>query len=262
MRLIDSHCHLDFPEFAEDLPEVVARAHAAGVGGMISISTHVSRFPQVVAIAEAYADQNVWCSVGTHPHHADEEDESQVTPDNLIRLAAHPRVVGIGECGLDYYYEHSPRDVQRERFRMQMDVAKTLDLPLIVHTRDAEDDTLALLREAGSALRGVLHCFSSSRALAEAALELGFYISLSGILTFNKSDDLRETARHIPLDRLLVETDAPFLAPVPLRGKRNEPAHTVHTAKRLAELKGVSLEALAEATTANFFSLFTRARLV
>ncbi len=261
MMLIDSHCHLDCPEFEADLPEVVARAREAGIGGMITIGTHLSLFPQVAAIAARYADQNIWCSVGMHPEYVGEEDEALLTPANLIRLAAHPRVVGIGECGLDYYYDNSPRDVQRERFRMQIDVAKTLDLPLIVHTRDAEEDTLLLLKEAGPTLRGVLHCFSSSRALAEAALELGFYISLSGILTFNKSDDLRETARHIPLDRLLVETDAPFLAPVPLRGKRNEPAHTVHTAKRLAELKGVSLEALAEATTANFFSLFTRARL-
>ncbi len=260
MILIDSHCHLDFPDFQKDQAGVISRAHAAGVCGMVTISTHISRFPAVSRIAEIFAHKNVWCTVGTHPHHSAEEEEVDVTAEQISLLAQHPRVVGIGECGLDYYYDNSPRDEQLKSFAMQLDVAKTLDLPVIVHTRNADEDTLRLMQEAGPNVRGLLHCFSGSTALAMAALDMGFYISLSGILTFNKAEDLRETVRQIPLERLLVETDSPFLAPVPLRGKTNEPAYTVHTAKKLAEIKGVSLEELAQATTANFFKVFTRAQ--
>lgn len=259
--LIDSHCHLDFPDFAPEVPEVVARAHAAGVGGMITICTHVSKFAQVEAVANKFAAQNVWCSLGIHPHHAGDEAEQTTAPE-IIKLAqAAPRLVGIGECGLDYYYEHSPREVQAKSFEMQLKAALELDLPVIIHSRDADDDTIRILRAAGPKLRGVMHCFSGTRRLAEAALEIGFYISLSGILTFNKSQDLRDIARDVPLDKLLVETDSPYLAPVPLRGKRNEPAFTVHTAAKLAEVKDISNDELAKVTTANFFRLFNKAKL-
>ena len=258
--LIDSHCHLDFPDFGAEVPEVLSRARAAGVGGAITICTHASKFAQVAAIAEAHAAENVWCSLGIHPHHAEEADE-QVDAAYFYARAKHPRVVAIGECGLDFYYEHSPREAQKKCFAMQMDVAKAEDLPVVIHSRDADDDTIAMLRGAGPKLRGVMHCFSGTRRLAEAALDIGFYISLSGILTFNKAEDLREIARDVPLDRLLVETDSPYLAPVPMRGKRNEPAFTAHTAAKLAEIKGVSPEELARITTENFFRLFTRAKL-
>ncbi len=258
--LIDSHCHLDFEDFGAEVPEVVARAHQAGVGGMITICTHVSKFAQVVAVADKFAAQNVWCSVGIHPHHAAEPAE-QTTAAHILELAKHLRVVGIGECGLDYYYEHSPKAEQQACFEMQLQVALEADLPVIIHSREADDDTIRILRAAGSKLRGVMHCFSGTRRLAEAALEIGFFISLSGILTFNKSQDLRDIARDVPLDRLLVETDSPYLAPVPLRGKRNEPAFTVHTAAKLAEVKGMSADELARLTTANFFTLFNKAKL-
>ncbi len=256
--LIDSHCHLDFPDFKDEVPALLERARAAGVGGMITICTHASKFAQVAAIAETYADRNVWCSLGIHPHHAGEPDE-QVTASDLLKLAHHPRLVAIGECGLDYYYDHSPRDLQQRSFEMQIEVARQLDLPVVIHSREADDDTIRLLRDAGPKLRGVMHCFSGTRRLCEAALEIGFYISLSGILTFNKSQELRDIARDVPLDRLLVETDAPYLAPMPLRGKRNEPAFVAHTAAKLAEVKGVSTAEIARVTTENFSRLFTRA---
>ena len=259
--LIDSHCHLDFPDFQGDVAGVVDRAHAAGVGGMVTICTHTSKFHALAEIAATFAHKNVWCSIGTHPHHAAEESERDMTPGRMIELAkTSARLVGVGECGLDYYYDNSPREDQRKSFAMQVEVAKELDLPVLIHTRDAEDDTLRILKEAGK-VKGLLHCFSGSRRLAEEALSLGFHISFSGILTFNKSQDLRDTARIVPLDRLLVETDAPFLAPVPMRGKTNEPAYTVHTAACLADLKQVSEEELALCTTANFFKLFDKARM-
>lgn len=254
--LVDSHCHLDFDDFAPELDDVVQRARDAGVGTCVSIGTKLDKFPAVRAVAERYAD--VWCSVGVHPHEAKVEplDGAQV----LIDHARHPKVVGIGESGLDYYYGHSPREAQISNFRHHIEAARQCALPLIVHTRDADDDTIAVLTEEMSRapFTGLLHCFTGTRRLAEAALGLGFYISASGIATFKNSGGLRDVLKDVPGDRLLVETDAPFLAPVPHRGKRNEPAFVVHTAAMLAELRGVSREALAHDTTENFFRLFTK----
>ncbi len=256
--LVDSHCHLDFDTFDADREAAIARARAAGVAEMVTICTHLSRFEAVRAIAEAH--DGIWCTVGVHPHEAAEEGVE--SPDRLVRLADHPKVVGIGECGLDFYYDHSPREAQRANFRAHIAAARATGLPLIVHARDADDEMAAMLREGAGqgGLTGVMHCFSSGRALAEAAIEIGFYISLSGIVTFKKSDDLRDIVRDLPLDRLLVETDSPYLAPVPNRGKRNEPAFVALTAACVAELKGVTPEALARVTTENFRRLFTRAR--
>lgn len=256
--LVDSHCHLEFPEFAPEREDVIDRARAAGIGHMLTISTRVHRFAEIAAIAEAHDD--ISCSLGTHPHHVAEEPD--VTTAMLTEMARHHKVVGFGETGLDYYYDNSPREAQQEGFRRHIRAALEADLPLIVHTRDAEEDTMRILREEGSgaALKGVLHCFSSSQWLAEQALDFGFHISFSGIVTFKRADELRDTARQVPLDRMLVETDAPFLAPIPVRGKRNEPSFVVHTARLLAELHGLAADVLAERTTANFFALFRRAR--
>lgn len=255
--LVDSHCHLDYLEReGEDLEELVGRARRAGVGRLVTISTKLSEFEQVRAIAERF--EAVYCSVGVHPHEAGEE--GQGGPERLLELAQHPKVVGIGETGLDYFYEHSPREAQQRSFRAHIAAARESGLPLIVHARDADEDTVAILQEehARGPFPGLIHCFTAGPALAEAALALGFSISLAGVVTFKKAEALRETVRQVPLERLLVETDAPYLAPVPKRGKRNEPAYVVHTAEALAELKGVSAEALAEATTANFFRLFAK----
>ena len=256
--LVDSHCHLDFPEYADQLDTVVARAAAAGVGVCLSIGTELQRFPGVRAVAEKFP--NVWCSVGVHPHEAKKElldDEAA-----LIREAAHPKVVGIGETGLDYYYEHSPRLPQQSNFRSHIAAARQTGLPVIVHTRDADDDTIAILRDemAKGVFTGLIHCFTGTQALADAALEMGLSISVSGIATFKNSGALRDVIKSVPLERLLVETDAPFLAPVPHRGKTNEPAFVVHTANMLAELKGVMPEELAKVTTENFFRLFSKVR--
>ncbi|MBU6443389.1 MAG: TatD family hydrolase [Alphaproteobacteria bacterium] len=255
--LVDSHCHLDFPEFAPELDAVVARAVAADVRVCVSIATTLKNFPRVRAIAEQFG--NVYCSVGIHPHEAEAEPLAGPTP--LIELATHPKVVGIGETGLDFYYAHSPREVQIANFRAHIEAARQTGLPLIVHTRDAEDDTIAILNEemGKGAFTGVIHCFTGTPRLAEAALKLGFFISVSGIATFKKADALRDTLRMVPLERLLVETDAPYLAPLPYRGKRNEPSFVVHTARALADLKGVSADEVARITTDNFFTLFTRA---
>ena len=254
--LVDSHCHLDFPEFASDLAGVVARARAAGVGVCVSISTEMKTFPKIRAIAESFPD--VWCSVGVHPHEAEKELLSG--SDALLAEAVHPKVVGIGETGLDYFYEHAPRAQQMENFRAHIAAGRQAGLPVIVHTREADDDTIAILEDemGKGAFRGLIHCFTGTQRLADAALSLGFYISVSGIATFKKSDALRDVIRTVPLDRLLVETDAPFLAPMPHRGKTNEPAFVVHTARLLAEMKGVSEAELAAVTTANFFRLFTK----
>lgn len=254
--LVDSHCHLDFPDYAGQVDQVVARANAAGVGVCLSIGTELKRFPGVKAVAERFP--NVWCSVGIHPHEAEKElldDEAA-----LIREAAHPKVVGIGETGLDYYYEHSPRVPQQKNFRSHIAAARQTGLPVIVHTRDADDDTIDILRDEMGKGRftGLIHCFTGTQKLADAALELGLYISVSGIATFKNSTALRDVIKTVPLERLLVETDAPFLAPVPYRGKTNEPAFVVHTARMLAELKGVTENELAAATTDNFFSLFSK----
>ena len=254
--LFDSHCHLDFPEFAPELDAVVARAREAGVGVCVSIGTKLANFSNVRAVAERF--DNVWCSVGVHPHEA--EKELLASPDALIAAARHPKVVGIGETGLDYYYEHSPRPQQIQNFRAHIEAGRITGLPVIVHTRDADDDTITVLREemAAKPFIGLIHCFTGTQRLADAALELGFCISVSGIATFKKSDELRAVLKSVPLDRLLVETDAPYLAPMPHRGKRNEPAFVAHTAAMLAALKGVSAEELADATTQNFFRLFTK----
>lgn len=258
--LVDSHCHLDYAGLAEDLADVVARARAAGVRHMVNIGTTRRDFEQVCKTAENF--EEIFCSVGVHPHHAHEDGEN-LTADDLVKLAAHPKVVGIGETGLDYYYNHSPCVQQQESFREHIRAGIATGLPLIVHSREAEDDTARILMEEGegqgSKPRGVLHCFSSRRILAEKALALGFYISLSGILTFKKSQELREIARDVPMDRLLVETDSPYLAPEPYRGKTCEPAYVVHTARVLAEIKGVSPEEIARQTTENFFRLFGKA---
>ena len=255
--LIDSHCHLDFPELAGDEEGVLARARTAGVGGMLTIGTRLDQFERVRAIAERHG--NIWCSVGVHPHEA--KEEGQRTPDRLIEATHHPKVVGIGETGLDFYYEHSPRDEQAESFRAHIAASRHTGLPLIVHTRDADRETIDILEEeAGKgAFPGLIHCFTSGPEVARCALALGFYISISGIVTFKAAEDLRGIVRDIPLDRLLVETDSPYLAPVPKRGKTNEPAYVAHTAAKVAELKGVSVAELEAATTTNFFRLFAKA---
>lgn len=255
--LIDSHCHLDFPELTSDESGVLARARTAGVAGMLTIGTRLDQFDRVRAIAERH--DNVWCSVGVHPHEA--KEEGQRTPDRLIAATRHPKVVGIGETGLDFYYEHSPREEQAESFRAHIAASRETGLPLIVHTRNADAETGDMLEEEHrkGAFSGLIHCFSSGRAVAERALALGLYISISGIVTFKAAEDLRAIVRDVPLDRLLVETDAPYLAPVPKRGKTNEPAFVAHTAAKVAELKGVDLAELEVATTDNFFRLFTKA---
>ena len=255
--LVDSHCHLDYLERDGGLDEVVARARDAGVGTLVTICTRLSEFERVRAIAGRF--ENVYCSVGVHPHDAGEEGQGD--PARLIQLADDDKVIGIGETGLDYYYDNSPRDAQRASFRTHIRAARETGLPLIVHSRDADADTIAILEaEAGEGVYpGVIHCFTAGRALAEAALELGLYISLSGVVTFKKAEELRAVAKDLPLDRLLVETDAPYLAPVPKRGKTNEPAYVVHTAAYLAELLGLSADELARATSENFFRLFAKA---
>lgn len=255
--LVDSHCHLDFPDFAEELDEVVARARRAGLVRMVTIGTRVRRFEEILAIARRYDD--VSCTVGTHPHNAGEETD--VTADQLVAIAeAHPEVVGIGECGLDYYYDNSPRAAQAAGFRAHVEAARRTGLPVIVHTRDADEDTWKILEEcyADGPFTGVLHCFSSGRELAMRAVQLGMYVSLSGIVTFRKSEDLRAIVADLPADRLLVETDAPYLAPPPHRGRRNEPAYVAHTHAVVAEVTGLSVEDSARQTTRNFFRLFSR----
>ena len=255
--LVDSHCHLDFDVFDEDRQETIQRARDAGVATMVTICTHVTRFNRIRAIAAA--DENIWCTVGIHPHQA--EEEPVVSVEDLVSRAAHPEVVGIGETGLDYYYDNSPRDLQQTSFRTHVAAARETGLPLIVHTRDADDDMADILEDemGKGAFPGVLHCFSSGRRLAERALDIGFYISLSGIVTFKNAQDLRDIAQDVPVDRILVETDSPFLAPIPNRGKRNEPSFVVDTAAKVAELKGLDYEALSMASTENFFRLFNKA---
>jgi TatD DNase family protein len=254
--LVDSHCHLEFPDFADELDQVVARARLAGVGTIVTISTRVRRFEQVRAIAERFED--VYCSVGTHPHNAHEELD--VTAEELARLSEHPKVVAIGEAGLDYFYDNSPREAQAAGLRTHIAAARATGLPLVIHARDADADLGAILREESEkgAFPAVLHCFSSGRGLAEHGLALGHYVSFSGILTFRNAAARREIARDVPPDRILVETDAPYLAPVPHRGKRNEPGFVTHTAAVLAEARGVAPEAIARQTTDNFFRLFAK----
>ncbi|MER9120333.1 TatD family hydrolase [Mesorhizobium sp. M0954] len=254
--LVDSHCHLDFPDFAEERAAIVARALAAGIGRMVTISTTVKRFNQVLEIAETFDE--VYCSVGTHPHNAAEELD--VSVDDLVRLSAHRKVVAIGEAGLDYFYDHAPRDAQAQGFRTHIAAARVTGLPLVIHSRDADDDMANILEEetGKGAFPFILHCFSSGRRLAEIGVALGGYVSFSGILTFKNSAELRAVAADVPRDRLLVETDAPYLAPIPFRGKRNEPAYVAHTAKVLAETIGVSDAEIADITTDNFIRLFRK----
>ena len=254
--LVDSHCHLDFPDFAEEREAVVARALAAGVGRMVTISTRMKRFTQILEIAESF--ESVYCSVGTHPHNAAEEPD--VTAKELVRLSGHPKVVAIGEAGLDYHYDHAPREAQAKGFRTHIAAARETGLPLVIHARSADEDVAAILEEqtGKGAFPFVLHCFSSGRRLAEIGVELGGYLSFSGILTFRNSQDIRDIAAMVPHDRLLVETDAPYLAPVPHRGKRNEPAFVAHTASVLADTIGVGHEEIARLTTDNFFRLFKK----
>jgi TatD DNase family protein len=255
--LVDSHCHLEYDSFVAEADAVMARAKTAGVDYCVTIGTKLSTFPKTLAVAERFA--NVWCSVGVHPHDAAVEPLADAEP--LIERARHAKVVGIGETGLDYYYDHSPRAEQIANFRVHIDAARRTGLPLIIHTRDAEDDTIAILGEemGKGAFSGVLHCFTGSKRLAEAGLALGLYVSASGIITFKRSEELRAVFRDVPLERLLVETDSPYLAPIPYRGKRNEPAFVAHTAVALAELKGVSPDEIARITTENFFRLFKKA---
>jgi TatD DNase family protein len=254
---IDSHCHLVYKGLVEDQAAVLARARAAGVSGMLNISTRESEWDAVVGVAERETD--VWASVGIHPHEADAHPE--IDAAKLIARAAHPRVIAIGESGLDYYYDKSDREQQRSSFRAHITAARETGLPLIVHTRDAEDDTAEILADemAKGAYTGVIHCFTASQAFADKALNLGLYISISGIVTFKNAKDLQASAAMIPDDRLLIETDAPFLAPVPHRGKSCEPAFVADTARFLSELRGVSVETLAEQSRVNFFNLFTKA---
>jgi TatD DNase family protein len=251
--LVDSHCHLDFAK-EEERAGIIARARGAGVRTLLTISTKLNEFPGVRAIAES--DPDIWCSVGVHPHEAEVEPAAA---EALIALTRHPKVVGIGETGLDFFYEHSPREQQAQVFRAQLTASRETGLPVIVHTRDADPETIAILEEE-KPQAGVIHCFSTGRELAERAVALGFYISISGIATFKNAQALRDIIRDLPLERLLVETDAPYLAPVPMRGKTNEPAFMVHTAALVAQLKGVPQEELARVTTENFFRLFSKAQ--
>jgi TatD DNase family protein len=254
--VVDSHCHLDYQGLSEDLEGVMARAEAAGVGLMVSIGTRVRKFEQVLRIAERYPQ--VWCTVGTHPHHAAEEPD--VTARDLVTLAQHPKVIGIGEAGLDYHYNFSPRDAQAAGFRVHIAAARETGLPLVIHSREAENDTAMILEEemARGPFKPLLHCFTSKAELARRGLALGAFVSFSGILTYKSAEDIRQTASDVPLDRLLVETDAPYLAPVPYRGKTNEPAFVVATLDRLAEIKGLTRGDMARATSANFFRLFAK----
>ncbi|MAG97949.1 MAG: TatD family hydrolase [Alphaproteobacteria bacterium] len=255
--LVDSHCHLDYLAGEEDLDQVLDRAREAGVGGFLTISTRLDSFPEVLAIAERYED--VWCSVGVHPHEA--AHYGDLGAAELVKLARHPKVVGIGESGLDYHYRHSPPADQQACFRVHATAARESGLPLIVHTREAEQDTLTILAEelALGAFPGLIHCFSGTKELAEKSMEIGFYLSIPGIITFNSAKDLQAVVRELPPQRLLVETDAPYLAPVPKRGRRNEPAYVAHTAAALANLLEQPAGEIERITTDNFFTLFSKA---
>ena len=254
--VIDSHCHLDFPDFAPDLDGIVERAVAADVARMVSISTRVRQFDRLLAITERFPD--VYCSVGTHPHYAHEEPE--VTVDDLVELSRHLKVVAIGEAGLDYHYDFSPPEAQEAGFRRHIAAARETGLPLVIHTREADADTARILAEeiGKGPFPAVLHCFTGSRELALRGIDLGLYVSFSGVLTFKKSDELRAIAADLPADRILIETDAPYLAPGKFRGKRNEPSYVRETAKTLAIARGVSFDEIARQTSENFFRLFSK----
>lgn len=254
--LVDSHCHLNFPEFTADMPAVLKNMRDNGVGHAMCIGVTLEKFPEVLSIAEAY--DNIYATVGIHP---DNEGVEEADVDRLVALADHPKVVGIGETGLDYFRLTGDLEWQRERFRTHIRAAITSDRPLVIHTRNAAADTIRIMREEGAdRVGGVMHCFTESQEVAEQAMELGFYISLSGIVTFKNAAALKEVARSIPLERMLVETDSPYLAPIPYRGKTNQPAYVRYVAEHVAELRGITLDEVAAATTQNFFRLFKRAR--
>jgi TatD DNase family protein len=255
--LVDSHCHLNMQEFADDLPQVIANAKAAGVTMMQTICTRSSDFPDIIAIAEKYPE--IYASFGIHPHEV--EKEQLLTIDEIVAHTKHSKVIGIGETGLDYYYEHSKRDIQRESFINHIKASSQTNLPVIVHSRNADDDTIFIMAAEmkTNPYPGLIHCFSSSRALATASLDIGLYISVAGIITFKNAEDLRDTMKYVPLDSILIETDAPYLAPIPMRGKRNEPAFVKNIAECLAQVKEVSVEEIAEVTTENFKRLFSKA---
>ncbi|WP_417308799.1 TatD family hydrolase [Devosia sp.] len=256
--LIDSHCHLDFPELAEDRAGVLDRARAAGIDAMVTISTHVDRFDRIKAIAETHPQ--IWCSVGTHPHHADEELHIQT--EDLVRLSAHPRCVAIGEAGLDYFYDNAPKDAQETGLRRHVAAARITGLPLVIHSRAADEDMAEILKEESGQgpFPFLLHCFTAGMELARTALDLGGYISFSGIITFKNAEEIREVAAMVPADRYLVETDAPYLAPIPHRGQTNEPSFVAHTAAKVAEVRNISVEQLGRETTENFYRLFSKAK--
>jgi TatD DNase family protein len=254
--LVDSHCHLNFPEFTENMPSVLQAMRDNGVNHALCIGVTLEKFPQMLAIAEAH--DHIWATVGIHP---DNEDVEEADVDRLLELADHPKVIGIGETGLDYFRLTGDLEWQRERFRTHIRAAIACNKPLVIHTRNAAEDTLRILREEGAErCGGVMHCFTESQEVADQAMELGFYISLSGIVTFKNAQALKEVAKNIPLDRMLVETDSPYLAPVPFRGKTNQPAYVKHVAEHIADLRGISLNEVAEATTRNFFRLFKQAQ--
>ena len=257
--LVDHHCHLDFPQFSADLDGVLSRARAAGIGTFVTISTRIRNFETYREIAERFED--VYFSVGTHPHYAHEELDIGV--DEIVRLAEHPKCVAIGEAGLDYYYKNSTPEAQAEGFRRHIAAARETGLPLEIHARDADADTAEILEGEfkNGPFPAVLHCFTGGKDLAKRALDLGLLVSFTGIVTFKSAKELQDIAANVPLDRLLVETDAPYLAPVPFRGKTNEPAYVVHIARAIAKLRGISFEELAEATTRNFFKAYKKAKL-
>lgn len=256
--LVDSHCHLDYPPMADDVAGALARARSAGVGTLLTISTRVRAFAALKAIVEAHED--VFCSIGTHPHNA--EEERDIPAEDILALTTHPKVVAIGEAGLDYFRQWCPFEDQERGFRKHIAVARATQLPLVIHARDADEDMARILEEETNKgpFPALLHCFTGGPDLARRALALGLYISFSGVITFKRNEDLRAIAASVPLDRILVETDAPYLAPEPHRGKTNEPAYVAHTARALADARGMSQDAIAQATTDNFFRLFAKAR--
>lgn len=255
--IVDSHCHLDFPEFKDNIDQIIANAKENDVEYMQTICTHISKFPQILDIATKY--DNIFCSIGNHPNHVSEE--KLATSDEIIKLTQDKKVIGIGETGLDYYYDYAPKDLQQKSFINHIIAAQETNLPVIVHSRSADEDTLSILQEmmAKKPFKGLIHCFSTGKELAEGAINLGMSISISGIITFKKATDLQNIVKDLPLESLLVETDAPYLAPVPKRGKTNEPAFTKHTTQFLAELKNIPYKDVAETTTNNFFKLFSKA---